>query len=546
MVYSWSLTAAGEVASEGSSTFDTGTFSGQKQIDTFAERSVAKGSTSKELILKLSFSDLYGGYGQSWTGNWSGTWTFSVPVLESYTVSYNANGGSGVPSSQTKWYGKTLKLSSAKPTRTGYTFKGWATSSTGGVVYASGSNYTANAAVTLYAVWQINTWTVDYNANGGTGAPSAQTKTYGQTLKLSTTKPTRTNYNFKGWGTSSNATEVVYAAGGDYTTNAAITLYAVWELAYWAPRIASLTVNRCSSAGDLDDYGTYAKVVAVWECCQLLGANNAKTITFQYKLSTATTWTTGTTKSLSSTSGETSAVIGGGQISTDSAYDIRVAVSDNKDGSTTAATSIGSAAFVMDFLSGGKGVAFGKPASKENAAEFDFDVYCNKGAYDQDGRRLTSTSVLDCYPVGSIYLSINSISPASLFGGTWTQIKGRFLLGTGSPGANTDNYFGTFTGATWSAGVGSAGGQDYHELTVSEMPSHRHEGIYYRTIATKNLITLNTGSASYHVPWGSSDYAGSYDAGNGATEIITGNTGGGTKHNNMPPYYAVYMWRRTS
>lgn len=213
VVYSWSLTAAGEVTSEGSTTFDTGTFSGQKQIDTFGERSVAKGSTGKELILKLSFSDLYGGYGQSWTGNWSGTWTFSVPVLESYTVSYNANGGSGVPPSQTKWYGQTLKLSSATPTRTGYTFKGWATSSTGGVVYASGSNYTANAAVTFYAVWQINTWTVAYNTNGGIGAPSAQTKTYGQTLKLSTTKPTRTNYNFKGWGTSSNATEVAYAAG---------------------------------------------------------------------------------------------------------------------------------------------------------------------------------------------------------------------------------------------------------------------------------------------------------------------------------------------
>lgn len=78
----------------------------------------------------------------------------SIAAKTSYAVSYNANGGSGAPSSQTKWYGETLTLSSTKPTRANYTFKGWATSSGGGVAYASGATYTANAAVTLYAVWE--------------------------------------------------------------------------------------------------------------------------------------------------------------------------------------------------------------------------------------------------------------------------------------------------------------------------------------------------------------------------------------------------------
>ena len=79
---------------------------------------------------------------------------FTIPALASYTVSYNANGGSGAPGAQTKWHGENLTLSSTKPTRTGYAFKGWATSSGGAVAYASGGTYKANAGVTLYAVWE--------------------------------------------------------------------------------------------------------------------------------------------------------------------------------------------------------------------------------------------------------------------------------------------------------------------------------------------------------------------------------------------------------
>lgn len=166
--------------------------------------------------------------------------SYTIPALASYKVSYNANGGSGAPSAQTKYYGKTLKLSSTKPTRTGYTFKGWATSASGSVAYASGANYTTNAAVTLYAVWQKITYTVSYNANGGTSAPSNQTKTYGVNLTLSSTKPTRASYvdengstisyAFKGWATSASSSTVAYKAGATYTANASITLYAVWQV----------------------------------------------------------------------------------------------------------------------------------------------------------------------------------------------------------------------------------------------------------------------------------------------------------------------------
>lgn len=290
----------------------------------------------------------------------SGSHAFSA-VTWQWTVSYNANGGSGAPGAQVKTYGTTLTLSSTKPTRTGYTFKGWATSSSGGVAYAAGGNYTANASVTLYAVWQINTYTVSYNANGGSGAPGSQSKTYGKNLTLSSTKPTRTNYDFLGWATSKSASSAQYSSGGTYTANASVTLYAVWKLAYWKPRISSLKVDRCDADGTLNSYGTCSKVTFKWECCQTAGANNVKTITIRHAVSGSTSYTS-TAVSASGTSGNASQVIGSSGLSAENAYVIEVTVTDNKSGSTTASVILNGAAFTIDFKAGGKGVAIGKPA----------------------------------------------------------------------------------------------------------------------------------------------------------------------------------------
>lgn len=84
----------------------------------------------------------------------SGEYTLPAITWE-HTVSYNANGGTGAPDSQKKIYGSVLTLSSVRPTRDGYVFMGWATSSAGDVAYMPGSTYGADADVTLYAVWQI-------------------------------------------------------------------------------------------------------------------------------------------------------------------------------------------------------------------------------------------------------------------------------------------------------------------------------------------------------------------------------------------------------
>lgn len=221
-----SLNAFGNKASSGSGSF----------VGTYA----INGNNSATKTITVTFKT----YEEDWQGNVTESATktvnfsVSVPSWSSYTVKYNANGGSGAPSSQAKWKDQMLQLSTVKPTRTGYAFQGWATSASGSVVYASGANYTANASITLYAVWRAISYTIKYNANGGSGAPSSQTKMHGQTLTLSSVIPSRSSiedngmvieYTFKGWAISSTAISVSYNAGANYTENTSVTLYAVWR-----------------------------------------------------------------------------------------------------------------------------------------------------------------------------------------------------------------------------------------------------------------------------------------------------------------------------
>lgn len=241
--YDGAQTNYGMTASSGGGSVNLNTFGTKSSSGngSFTGTYSISGNGSATKTVTVTFNN----YEEDWQGNVteSATKTVSfnvtVPAWTSYTVKYNANGGSGAPSSQTKWKDQTLKLSTTKPTRTGYTFQGWGTSTSDtSVDYASGANYTANANITLYAIWKEITYTVKYNANGGSDAPSSQTKTYGKTLTLSSSIPTRTSiedngnlttYTFKGWATSSTSTSVAYKAGSSYTNNASVTLYAVWS-----------------------------------------------------------------------------------------------------------------------------------------------------------------------------------------------------------------------------------------------------------------------------------------------------------------------------
>lgn len=284
--------------------------------------------------------------------------TFVVPAKDHWTIAYDANGGSGAPGSQTKWRDESLELSSTKPTRTGYTFQGWATSSSGSVSYQPGASYTSNSGVTLYAVWKANTWTVKFDANGGEGAPADQTKTYGIDLTLSTTKPTRALYNFLGWGTSSSSS-AVYQPGGKYTVNADITLYAVWELAWIAPKLSNQDCFRCNQNGVADDISAYCRLVGDWATDRTV------------KSITATVNGVTTTISGSGKAGTISVTLGDGKLSAEQSWVVTLVITD-EIGSGTWTWMIAATHYILDFAPNGS-IGVGTVAD-ESTKIFDTDV----------------------------------------------------------------------------------------------------------------------------------------------------------------------------
>lgn len=304
----------------------------------------------------------------------SGTTYKTVGPKPTYTISYNANGGSGAPGNQTKWMNENITLSGERPTRNGYSFQGWGTSSGDTTVdYNPGATYSSNSGITLYAIWKANTYSVTYNANGGSGAPGAQTKTHDVNLTLSKTIPTLTNYNFKGWGASASSTAVLYSPGGTYSNNAGITLYAIWELAYTKPRIDNVEIKRCESSGGYNDIsGNYIALSFSWSTDKPVS-----NINLWYKKSSDTDWGTSIKLSASGTTGTFSKyVFGNGSISIEYSYDICIRVQDSLD-FTDEYYTLGGYSYSIDFLTGGKGVAFGKPAEKSNIVESAWDIIGN-------------------------------------------------------------------------------------------------------------------------------------------------------------------------
>ena len=178
------------------------------------------------------------------------------------TITYMPNGGTGTNQTQTVEYGLGCYIRGAIFSRTGYTLDSWNTSPSGnGVRYnldAWQSSITKD--ITLYAIWQINTWTVSYDANGGINAPSSQTKYYNESLTLSYYAPTKTGYTFLYWNTSIYGSGTTYYPGDSYTLNSNVTLYAQWIVNTYTVKfdanggncsISSKNVNYNNSIGTL-------------------------------------------------------------------------------------------------------------------------------------------------------------------------------------------------------------------------------------------------------------------------------------------------------
>ena len=224
------------------------------------------------------------------------------------------------------------------------------------VVNASGYLDGTSTASATYTVPKLDSWLVSYDANGGAGAPSAQTKWRGESLTLSKAKPTRDNHTFMGWATSQGGA-VAYQPGSSYAANAAATLYAVWQLDYIPPTLTGLTVTRCDDGGNDSDTGTKARVAFSWTV-DAASAQTVKALTVATSKRGSGAWTTTTLATPSGTSGTVSELLAG-PFSPDSAYDVRVTITDASDGSASATATMATAFFVLDVTADGHGMGVG-------------------------------------------------------------------------------------------------------------------------------------------------------------------------------------------
>ena len=365
---------------------------------------------------------------------------------------------------------------------------------------------------------------------------------YGSTVK---------SYNISGGGysgTASSLTTGFLNSSGTITFTATVTdsrgrvsdakTVSISVIAYSAPSFSSYQSQRATSNGTANDDGTFVRGLLSYSFASC-SSKNTVTRKTEYRKSGTAEWTNA---NVSFSSG-TAFTFGGGSISTETSYEIRYTITDAFS-SISVVDVVSTAAVVMDFKSGGKGVAVGKVSETDNCFEvsekWDVKVY---------GKLLKKFIMEQMYPVGSIYMSVSSTNPSTYFGGTWTAWgTGRVPVGVN---ANDTNF----------ATVEKTGGAATVILTTAQMPSHTH--------AKGTLATNETGSHTHNLKnqkttWGaSSGNKVIIDATSGYTAItnkattsagahshtISGSTasaGSGSAHNNLQPYITCYMWKRTA
>jgi uncharacterized repeat protein (TIGR02543 family) len=164
------------------------------------------------------------------------------------TVTFDSQSGSSVTSTTVATDAKLT--APTQPTRAGYTFSGWSTTSTGSVVsFTGGYTHGQTSSFTLYAIWTVNTLTVTFDVQGGSSVTSASVAT---DAKLTApTPPTRAGYTFSGWSTTSSGSVVSFTGGYTHGQTSSFTLYAIWTA-------NTLTVTFNSQSGTVVSNGSVA------------------------------------------------------------------------------------------------------------------------------------------------------------------------------------------------------------------------------------------------------------------------------------------------
>ena len=301
-------------------------------------------------------------------------------------------------------------------------------------------------------------------------------------------------------------------------------------VAYANPAINSFSVSRCDQDGAANDEGDCAKCV-VSASISSVNNGNAKSFQIKYKKISETEWNVFDLDNTNYTINATQIIQ---NIDTESEYNFKIVATDFFSFAEYS-HNLSTAYTLVDYNQSGKGMAIGK-VSTQNDFEINMDTKIT-GNF-----TINNKTIFDLiYPVGSIYMSVNSTNPGELFGGTWVAWgQGRVPVGV-----STSGTFNT---------VEKTGGSETHKLTVAQMPSHTHTQNSHRHNYGRPALFggENNDDGSIFTPRYSGRTSSQYKGNsNGWTEMsyttaTNQNTGGGEAHNNLQPYITCYMFKRTA
>lgn len=497
-------------------------------------------------------------------------------TANTYTVAYFDNGGTGAPGTQVKTHGVGLTLSTDIPTRTNYTFKGWGVSSSSTTAsYQPGDTYTANVSIKLYAIWElayavprITNMTVDRCTSSGTlsdeGTYAVVVFSWATDKAVSSIKIDYKTESATSWVSAASISSsdtngsIEKIIGGSFdvetTYNIRVTVADASGSNGLIQDIAPMKFLIDFKAGGTGvAFGKPATTDNLFEVeypaqfnnglvvggqfvrpkrC-IVGQSGSKSDNSWYKFASMTTTSSHDREQITFLVTYDHSMVEFGILNARFRTDVSGAHAEA--GLTLESdTGLDPSNFVLAYTTGVYELWVNIPYSYAFAKfEVLSESYANNFVdrwtlYNQKsvGYASSPTSgytqiaatrpILDTiYPVNSIYISYSHTSPASLFGGTWTRIIGRFLYGCGVPSE-----------------IGSTGGESTHTLTVNEIPSHQHYLLNYNPSGTSHSFTSHAPTASGEIGY--------------TNNIRTNYVGGGGSHNNMPPYIFVSIWRRTA
>lgn len=347
------------------------------------------------------------------------------------------------------WYGRDT---SARSVSFGATFN-----VTGG--FGNGSS-SATATVSLPAK---PSWKVTYSANGGSGAPSSQTKWAGDTLTLSKTAPTRANHEFLGWATSASGA-ASYQPGGSYVADAPLALYAVWRQTY-SPPAATLAAMRVASASATAESptGGYVRASLAWSVDASTNASNAaKSVTCRHRVAGGS-WASVTPSG--ATTGKSGTAVAAFPAATTSPHEVELTVTDALGGSTTRSATVGAAAIPIDVANQGRGVGILAAAPSEglSVGTLTLTGATSPAAASHPLSRLVSLLTLAATTTAWAYLWGSAVSDRF--------VRWRVLMGVCHLQAYRVNGI---TSSGWQAGVLPAAARPDHSMWQPATPRHEN------------------------------------------------------------------------